>query len=112
MRKTSKSTTARGYGSTHRAVRRRFEPLVASGKARCARCGEAIRPGEPWDLGHTDDRTSYSGPEHARCNRAAAGVASHRPAPKTPPFRGPNGEFWSRQWYDWSDHVPPSGGTA
>jgi len=32
---------------------------------RCWRCGELIRPGQPWHLGHDDyDRTKYRGPEH------------------------------------------------
>ena len=68
------STEARGYGERHRALRARFEPAVAAGLARCVRCGEPIGPGEPWDLGHMDDdRSRWSGPEHASCNRSSAG---------------------------------------
>jgi len=66
------STTKRGYGMGHQARRRVMAPLVASGLATCTRCGEPIEPGTPWDLGHDDyDRTKYSGPEHAACNRGA-----------------------------------------
>jgi hypothetical protein len=54
-------------------MRCKYASLVASGRAWCARCGEPIEPEEPWDLGHDDyDRMRYVGPEHARCNRAAA----------------------------------------
>ena len=54
----------------HRKMRKEFAPLVAAGLVNCARCGELIEPGTPWDLGHSDrDPGAYSGPEHAYCNR-------------------------------------------
>jgi len=62
----------RGYGPAHRLERERLAVLVAAGGVACARCGKPIEPDEPWDLGHTDDRTAWTGPEHASCNRAAA----------------------------------------
>src|SRR5262245_35443390 len=82
----TRSTTSRGYGAGHQAVRRELAALVASGQARCARCGDPIRRGQDWDLGHDDaDRGSYSGPEHryaSDClmggNRATAGRRSGR----------------------------------
>lgn len=68
------TTTARGYGYTHQRTRARIAPLVAAGRALCARCGLRISPLEAWDLGHDDDdRTRYTGPEHAACNRATKG---------------------------------------
>jgi hypothetical protein len=73
MSRTRPTTSMRGYGSAHEALRRRLEPFVASGACRCARCGRLIRPGENWDLGHRDGsgKTAYGGPEHANCNRRA-----------------------------------------
>lgn len=69
-------TTARGYGHAHQKLRARLAPLVATGAVACARCGNPIAPTEQWDLGHDDlDRERYSGPEHARCNRATSGRA-------------------------------------
>lgn len=70
----------RGYDANHDRLRAEWAPRVASGRVKCANpdCGRIIRPGEPWDLGHTDDRTAYRGPEHARCNRSAGGRAAHR----------------------------------
>ena len=68
----------KGYGWPHQKRRESLKARVASGLVACARCGETIQPGEPWDLGHDDfDRSVYKGPEHRVCNRRAAGRASH-----------------------------------
>lgn len=69
------TTTQRGYGREHQRLRLAYARRLAQGEAiPCARCGQPIRQGDAWDLGHTDDRTSWTGPEHDRqCNRAAAG---------------------------------------
>ena len=70
--KARKSTTARGYGAHHVALRKQWGVVVRHGDAYCARCGRHIEPDEPWDLGHDDhDRTKYQGPEHPKCNRGA-----------------------------------------
>jgi hypothetical protein len=45
---------------------------VEAGEAYCARCRRLIAPGTPWDLGHSDDRLTWTGPEHSSCNRSAA----------------------------------------
>lgn len=82
-----KSPAERGYGSRHKAERRRWVPKVAAGVVLCARpgCGRLILPGEPWDLGHVDGsgKTEYAGPEHRRCNRATAGREKRRPRPQS-----------------------------
>jgi hypothetical protein len=66
----------RGYTTQHDRLRRHYAVQVEAGGVTCWRCGQPIQAGTPWDLGHHDDRT-YAGPEHAACNRAAAGRASH-----------------------------------
>lgn len=67
----------RGYNADHDRLRAELAPIVAAGHAACHRCHQPIDPAEPWDLGHTDDRTAWTGPEHASCNRSAGGRAAH-----------------------------------
>jgi hypothetical protein len=93
-------TVARGYGANHKQMRARWASKVKQGGVLCARCGRPIpadidaqcphchQHGCGWDLGHDDyDRSKYSGPEHACCNRAAGGRQGaarsvvQRPAP-------------------------------
>jgi hypothetical protein len=61
------STTERGYGYRHQMLRRALLPF-AYGRS-CPKCGELMLPGQKLDLGHNDDRTAYTGMEHATCNR-------------------------------------------
>jgi len=72
------TTTQRGYGSSHRKLR---EALLARWRPGdpCARCGQPMlyrwiiqpdgRRVSAIDLGHTTDRTGYTGLEHRACNR-------------------------------------------
>lgn len=70
-------TSSRGYGAAHQRLRQKWKPDVEAGVVDCARCGERISPDQPWDLGHTDDRSAYSGPEHRSCNRSHGGRKRH-----------------------------------
>ena len=66
----------RGYDRTHEQERARVAHQVAALQAHCHRCGLIVLPTEAWDLGHSDDRKTWTGAEHARCNRSAAGKRS------------------------------------
>jgi hypothetical protein len=58
------------YDRQHRAERRAWAPLVATGTVRCGRCAEPIAIGEAWDLDHLE-HLGISHPSHASHNRAA-----------------------------------------
>ena len=71
-------TSERGYGSGHQALRNRLLAAWKPGQP-CARCGQPMwqrwtldsygRRVSAIDLGHADDRRSYTGLEHRACNR-------------------------------------------
>jgi len=88
------SATRRGYGLVHKRERAKWTPRVDAGLVDCARCRQPIEPGRPWDLGHTDQRDTWTGPEHLTCNRRAGGVngALVTNAARTPVIRQ------SRDW--------------
>lgn len=67
------STASRGYGREHRAERSKWKAIISRRAVPCSRCGRPIERGASFDLGHTDDRRGYLGPEHPSCNRSAAG---------------------------------------
>lgn len=71
------SSTQRGYDHRHKALRKQWDVKVQRGGVLCASCGKPIHPGTPWDLGHTDDRADYKGPEHPACNRSDGGKRAH-----------------------------------
>src|SRR5215207_9049873 len=66
------------YGRGHERLRREWARKVATGSVGCARCGEPILVGQPWDLGHVDGGgpRDYAGAEHRKCNRGAAPIAA------------------------------------
>ena len=71
-----KGTTAeRGYGSPHQKLRAKWKPQVDAGMVNChavicVMSSRWIQPGTPWHLGHTPDRTGWTGPEHQHCGAA------------------------------------------
>lgn len=71
----TRSTVERGYGADHRRLRREWQQRLNDGEhvechARvCFMRTRTISPDDPWDLGHLQDRTGWTGPEHRYCNR-------------------------------------------
>jgi hypothetical protein len=73
------STAERGYGVPHQKLRNAWKPRVDAGQVDCHAIvcleeldghGRRIPPGAPWHLGHTTDRSAWTGPEHQRCGAA------------------------------------------
>ncbi len=72
------STEQRGYGTAHRAERKRRLDRWRPGDP-CARCGLPMYgPASMIDLGHTPDRTAYTGLEHRSCNRGEGARRGNR----------------------------------
>jgi hypothetical protein len=66
------TTTERGYGTPHKQLRADWKTRIDRGEiVICAKpsCGKPITPGQPFDLGHDENRI-HRGPEHQACNRA------------------------------------------
>lgn len=96
------SSTARGYDAAHRHLRRVWEARLATGETHiCAKCGQPVTATDQWDLGHTDNRQSWTGPEHRSCNRkdgqhkATASIehwTRHQAKPQQRPQSQPTGK--------------------
>jgi hypothetical protein len=99
------TTKQRGYSGHHPKLRAQWEPAVASGLVLChaiicLKSSRLIRPGEPWDLGHTADRTAWTGPEHMACNRADGARRKNRKRRPPPSAARVLPQQWvtSRRW--------------
>jgi hypothetical protein len=112
------TTTQRGYGADHQRTRARLLSEFTPGQP-CARCGQPIW-GPPLDLGHTPDRTAYTGLEHADCNRAdgarrsngAKHVQAARPGDVRCKTCGQTYHYAARNCAICGKHYHPSGKTV
>ena len=80
---TNVSSTARGYGYAHQQLRAWWLPIVNAGGVLChakvcVMPTRELEPYAPFDLGHTEDRTRWTGPEHPRCNRRDGAIRKNR----------------------------------
>ncbi|HEV7651354.1 MAG TPA: hypothetical protein VGP26_24655 [Actinophytocola sp.] len=81
-------TVAKGYGREHVREREHWTRVIREQRGVRCHARTCVMPSrwirwddevkEPWDLGHTEDRTAWTGPEHRRCNRRAGAVNSNR----------------------------------
>lgn len=82
-RRSAGSAAQRGYTYTHFKLRKAWAPQVAAGMVQChaVTClmpTRWIAPGSDWDLGHTPDRSQWTGPEHRKCSRSDGAVRGNR----------------------------------
>ena len=64
---------ARGYDTRHDQLRTAWQRRIDAGEiVHCPTCGVRITRRD-WDLGHTDDRRAYRGPQCLPCNRSDGG---------------------------------------
>jgi hypothetical protein len=85
----------RGYDAAYDRTRARYKLVVDAGRATCWRCGRWIDPRTEWHLGHDDhDRRIIRGPEHARCNLAAAAHKTNALRRGMQPRRPKNSQRW------------------
>lgn len=91
MARVNGSAAARGYTTTHWKLRAQWKPMAESGQAQChaiicleERDGRTrwIEPGAPWHLGHTPDRTGWTGPEHQRCGASDGARRGNQQRPR------------------------------
>lgn len=74
------TTNERGYGTAHQAERARWQVRLDAGEeVHCAKCSRRVYGSDRWHLGHTDDRTAYTGPEHELCNVEDGARRAHEP---------------------------------
>jgi hypothetical protein len=76
------TTTERRYDTHHKQLRDQWKARIDRGElVICAKpgCGKPIIPGQPFDLGHDENR-SHRGPEHQACNRATKHPATTKRA--------------------------------
>lgn len=89
------------YDARHRQLRGYWIAQIKAGKrVTCARCCEQITVDQPFDLGHTRDRSGHSGPEHARSRDCSEGgnraTTKHRADERKRPQPPHPGEIRSR----------------
>lgn len=82
----------KGYDHRHKVERAKWQRRIDRGETfdcSCAHvdctkhvgpCTVVIHADMTWDLGHTDDRTAWTGPECVPCNRSAGGKNGNRVA--------------------------------